>query len=328
LIVVDTGSTDQTVAIAKDRGAKVREMVWDDDFASARNISFDQCTSDWIMWLDADDVLPNTTKDLICGLKEWLSDDYDAVSGPYHYIIASDGTVQIKTNRERLIRREANLKWEGSVHEVIPIHHDRLLTVPELIVEHRPNPQRRSLNEHRNIRILEREIKSEEARPRTWFYYGNELYDHGRWEEAASAYRKFLSMEGGFVGDRYWAFLFVAESARQLGEPDMVRRASLDAIAEDPSRAEAFVSLGRYYFDSGEWEKALPPLTAATACTTPGAGLVRNVDYLYVPWDLISVCMFRLGRFKEALAAADRALPGNPEAERVRANMRSAIDNF
>src|SRR6185436_14922920 len=57
IIVVDTGSTDRTIEIAKSFGAKVIEREWTGSFADARNVSFDAATGDWVMWLDADEVL-------------------------------------------------------------------------------------------------------------------------------------------------------------------------------------------------------------------------------------------------------------------------------
>jgi tetratricopeptide (TPR) repeat protein len=200
--------------------------------------------------------------------------------------------------------------------------------VPELVVEHRPDPERRTFSSDRNIRILEREIESGHPTPRTLFYYANELYDNQRYEEARNAYREFLGTERRPSADRYWAYLYLAESARVLGDEGAVLEASARAIAEDPSRAEGYVSLGRLFFDRQEWDKALPLFVAATSSDSPVAGLVRNVDYLYGPWDFLSVCLDRLGRRHEALAAAERALPGNPEADRIRSNMRWMVDNL
>ena len=57
LIVVDTGSTDRTVEIAEGFGATVLHHEWDGDFAAARNVGLDAATSDWLMYLDADEVL-------------------------------------------------------------------------------------------------------------------------------------------------------------------------------------------------------------------------------------------------------------------------------
>ena len=55
IIVVDTGSTDETIEIAKSAGAQVFDFPWCDDFSAARNYSLDQATGDMVLWLDADD---------------------------------------------------------------------------------------------------------------------------------------------------------------------------------------------------------------------------------------------------------------------------------
>ena len=55
IVVVDTGSHDDTVAVAQSLGAKVFCHAWRDSFAGARNVSLDRATGDWILWLDGDD---------------------------------------------------------------------------------------------------------------------------------------------------------------------------------------------------------------------------------------------------------------------------------
>ncbi|MDP4099119.1 glycosyltransferase family 2 protein [Paenibacillus sp. P96] len=72
IIVVDTGSADGTVAVAKSLGAKVIQMPWKDNFAAARNRGLEEATGDWIIWLDADEVLDRGEADQ---LKELLSRD-------------------------------------------------------------------------------------------------------------------------------------------------------------------------------------------------------------------------------------------------------------
>ena len=57
-IVVDTGSTDRTVEIAKGMGAKVYHFEWIDDFAAAKNYAIEQAKGDWIAFLDADEYFP------------------------------------------------------------------------------------------------------------------------------------------------------------------------------------------------------------------------------------------------------------------------------
>ena len=55
VIVVDTGSSDQTRAVAQNLGARVSDFAWVDSFAAARNESLRHATGDWIPWLDGDE---------------------------------------------------------------------------------------------------------------------------------------------------------------------------------------------------------------------------------------------------------------------------------
>lgn len=57
IIIVDTGSSDQTRRIARQFTEKVYDFEWIDDFAAARNFSFSKATMDYCLWLDADDIL-------------------------------------------------------------------------------------------------------------------------------------------------------------------------------------------------------------------------------------------------------------------------------
>ena len=57
IIIADTGSDDQTKAVAAAYTNKIYDFIWKDDFAEARNFAFSKATCDYIMWLDADDVI-------------------------------------------------------------------------------------------------------------------------------------------------------------------------------------------------------------------------------------------------------------------------------
>ena len=57
VIIIDSGSTDKTVALAKEHGAKVSFRAWTDDFSAQRNFALDQTNADWVLYLDADERL-------------------------------------------------------------------------------------------------------------------------------------------------------------------------------------------------------------------------------------------------------------------------------
>lgn len=65
LIVVDTGSTDETVAIARDYGARVERFEWVNDFSAARNYALSLCKGDWCAWVDADEEWTDEARDIV-----------------------------------------------------------------------------------------------------------------------------------------------------------------------------------------------------------------------------------------------------------------------
>ena len=70
MIIVDTGSVDNTRRIAEEAAGKVYDFEWTDDFSAARNYSLSLAKGDWLMWLDADDVIESRDREL---LKELFS---------------------------------------------------------------------------------------------------------------------------------------------------------------------------------------------------------------------------------------------------------------
>jgi tetratricopeptide (TPR) repeat protein len=118
LVVVDTGSTDRTVEIALGHGAEVLHHEWTGDFAAARNVSFDAATSDWIVYLDADEVLVDGDGPKLRELlgRVWR-EAFFLVETNYTGSI-EDGTA-VTHNALRLFRNRPEYRFEGRMHEQI-----------------------------------------------------------------------------------------------------------------------------------------------------------------------------------------------------------------
>ena len=116
-MIIDTGSTDKTKEIAGLYTDKVYDFAWVDDFSAARNFSFGFATQDYIMWLDADDVLLESDRTKLARLKESLSPAVDAVMMRYNYGFDGDGNIILSFYRERLVRRDRNFVWHEPMHE-------------------------------------------------------------------------------------------------------------------------------------------------------------------------------------------------------------------
>jgi tetratricopeptide (TPR) repeat protein len=127
LVVVDTGSTDRTMAIAGEAGAKVLERPWDDDFAAPRNLAAAHATGDFILQLDADEQLaPGGADALRRAVKRAAWDvglvrchNADALDAPPAEVLSGARAVGQPGLLPRVIRRTADLRWEGCIHESV-----------------------------------------------------------------------------------------------------------------------------------------------------------------------------------------------------------------
>jgi len=115
LVVVDTGSEDKTVDLAREYGAKVYNFIWQNDFAAARNFALDKAEGEWILFLDADEELQKIDKD---DLKHTLQQAKE--EGFFVNIINfGDNKNNLKSFALRLFRNNPSYRYEGKIHEQI-----------------------------------------------------------------------------------------------------------------------------------------------------------------------------------------------------------------
>ncbi len=116
IIVADTGSTDQTKAIARQHGATVLDYCWQDDFAAARNFTLRQAQGEWLLVLDADEILAP-----VSGRDFFQLFAADAAEGYYVKICSFlDGADQAAEDFVvRLFKNKPEYKFAGAIHEQV-----------------------------------------------------------------------------------------------------------------------------------------------------------------------------------------------------------------
>lgn len=115
LVVVDTGSTDGTVALLEQAGATVVHRAWDDDFAAARNASLDLAGGDWILMLDADERPLPELRDQVRA----LAGDATAGAATIRMRILLPHGHQRESDLLRLWRREPDVRFRHRIHEEV-----------------------------------------------------------------------------------------------------------------------------------------------------------------------------------------------------------------
>ena len=152
ILVADTGSTDRTVEIAQQYTKHIYHYPWNDDFAAARNFICEKVSTEYWMWLDADDRLDEPNRAAFAALKQTLSFETDVVMMKYVAGFQPDGTSAFTYNRERILRTDRHFRWKGRVHEAIAPR-GRILYSP-IQIEHR-KPASALTHSDRNLKIYE-----------------------------------------------------------------------------------------------------------------------------------------------------------------------------
>ncbi|MEE2827851.1 MAG: glycosyltransferase family 2 protein, partial [Myxococcota bacterium] len=127
VVVVDTGSSDRTVALAEAAGAQVVSFPWCDDFAAARNAALPRVETDWILMLDADERL---APGAAAGIRKAIADggldcgflpllDAEKLDSRPEDVLAGTARKGAPLLLPRLFRVSKDFRWEGIVHESI-----------------------------------------------------------------------------------------------------------------------------------------------------------------------------------------------------------------
>ncbi len=181
-IVITETSSDPDVwnaAIKYARPKYPHHFDWIKDFAAARNFCFSKCTGDYILWLDADDVLTPDNYRKLLDLKTNLGDaDVHFITYNYHHF--PDGRPRNPHPRERIVRRGAGISWVNPIHECMTIGGHSIQRHPEIAVDHH---RMKPFNAARNLEILAAACAKPNPEPRMQFYYAKEMLEAGKWDE-------------------------------------------------------------------------------------------------------------------------------------------------
>jgi glycosyltransferase involved in cell wall biosynthesis len=310
--IVDTGSTDKTVEVVQQHTDRIFHFKWIHDFAAARNYSFQQATKDYILWLDADDVIHTEDRKKFLKLKQNLSHTVDSVSMEYQLAFDSQGKVLTCLRRNRLVKRACNFKWIGAVHEYLEVYGN--MEHGEVAIQHRPIEH----DANRNIEIYEAmEKRGATFTPRDLFYYGNECKDHQHYSRAIQQYHRFLETEQGWVEDNIRACYHIAECYNVLGLPKQGIEWILKTFQYDRPRAEAACRLGYFFLEKNQFDQAIYWYQFATEYRAPSNQMaVEDKSFsTWFPHLQLCVCYDRIGDFENSYKhneIAHKYQPDNP----------------
>jgi len=259
IIVVDTGSTDRTVEIAKSYGAKVFFHKWSGDFAEARNVSLDHATGDWVMFLDADEEL--VVED-IQRLSELLVDTecegfyFNEIS----FIGERAGEGSIVNVAFRLWRNKPEYRFSGAIHEQIIAtvqSHNPNIGFSAVRINHYGYLNKSTVDKDkikRNLGILLKEIEKKPEDSFTRFNLGVEYLRLSDYEKALEQYKKAFANLTGL--DAAYASILVRNIAlclKELGRYQESLKVLKDAKEAYPDYTDLFYLEGLIHMDKKDF---------------------------------------------------------------------------
>lgn len=193
IVVVDTGSVDDTVELARSAGAHVVHHPWTDDFADARNTALSFALGDYVLILDADERLaPGAAAAIRGAVRRAPADCYllplhnaDALDAPVEAVIEGSRRQGGVAYLPRLLRLTPDLRWEGAVHEHIRgwlQRHRTSRLLPDAPIAHygyAPEVWDTRDKGSRNQRLLEQRCHAEPHNPDPRAYLAKDLVARG-----------------------------------------------------------------------------------------------------------------------------------------------------
>ncbi len=331
VVITDTGSTDNTMEVATTFGAKLSHFDWVDDFAAARNFNFEQVKTDYVLWMDGDDVLHNV--DAFKAFRDHAMGFYDYVLAKYHYALDQNGKPLVSFARERILKMSCKPKWNYFVHEGVPPSKNAVVNYATTwAINHLRSEADLVKDRSRNLKIFEKQMQTSGLDARMTFYYGKELFENNQPEEAEKYCTKAVTLDlqhhDRINAIQYSALSCLAQLEKVKPEfaPPIITRIrdySHRGLMIAPTRAEFNVFIADSYLRMGQLQEALPFYYAAIACPTtdnPGAvyaGPIHSTAAAYTSYPRLQISKIyaNLGQIEKAESMALELHKGWPSAE-------------
>lgn len=231
IIICDTGSTDGTLEVAKKYTDKIFFYQWDDSFCRARNSAKSHATGDWILSVDADEMVHD-----IGAVREAvaLAEARNALAVDVKMIAENNGQWFWFP---RLFKNDPRVWWEGNIHNHISVLGEKLGTVR---ITHGYSPAHQN-DPDRAFRILKKDVE-EKGGPREMFYLGREYWYRGDYENCCKTLGKYVQVSK-YLAEKAEAFLVMSRAYWASKMPDDARDACVQALIINPHFKEAILHM-------------------------------------------------------------------------------------
>lgn len=207
IVVVDTGSTDNTKQILAANQVKIYDFIWQNDFSAARNYAISKLTGDWIIFLDADEKFSDDSIQLVQkNIKKYHNNkNVDAFFCRYTNFDSDNNNNFISSYYQlRIFRKDDKLYYKNPIHEELQRHDGKdvkMAQLPEISIYHTGYSSSLIKNKlRRNLELIKEEFKKNGEQEHYYAYLGDCYYGLQDYEKAAYYAEKFIHSDLKMLG--------------------------------------------------------------------------------------------------------------------------------
>ena len=322
VVVLDTGSDDDTVEKLRGRGARVtveRIAPWRFDTARNRSLELVPEETDICVCTDLDEVFHP-------GWRQALEQAWQPGAGQavyrYTWSFEPDGSEGVVFWYEKIHARHG-YRWTHPVHEVLEWTGEGepgpKVETAGIQLDHHPDP---SKSRGQYLPLLELSVREAPQDDRNTHYLGREYLYRSRWDDCIRTLEHHLAMPTAtWADERAASMRYMARAWANKGERVQALRWYLRAAAEAPHLREPYTDLAAFLYEGQDWDGVLWATGRALAIRErPKTYICEAAAWGSLPWDLRAIALYHTGRLAESLAAAREAARLSPLDGRLAAN--------
>ena len=271
IVVVDTGSTDNTIVVARKLGAKIYSFPWQDDFSKARNFALSKAKGDWLILLDADEYFTAKTAGNIRQVIRQAQQADGLLIQMVNYDV-DKAEIQDYFYQLRIVRNQQGLHYEGKIHEELKLSEGKSMKffrIPPEMLEiyhtgYASSVSRQKLE--RNLKLLQQAVDNGQSEADLARYFCDCYLGLGDMEKCT--YYGWLDVKKGRqsvnFGSRCHRVLMAYYGGRNDGESISKRRQLAEISVEQyPEVPDFWAEYSECFYQAGEYAQAIAAMEKA-----------------------------------------------------------------
>jgi len=316
IVVLDTGSTDDTVKKLKQKNVKVYEKKiepWRFDVARNESLKLVGNDIDICICIDLDEVIEKGWRNKIENI--W-NDNITRLLYIYNWHFDKNGNPDVTFYSEKIHSRKG-YKWVNPVHEILEYEgNEKKEITDKIVINHYPD-QDKSRSSY--LPLLELAVKENPNNDRNTHYLGREYMYYGKWNESIDMLIKHLNLSSAtWKDERSASMRFISRCYQNLNRYDEAKLWLDKAMEETPYLRDPFIERAILEYKLENWQKVEYYCLKALNITKREKSYINEIfSWDYTVYDLLSISYYYQKEKFLALKYVNKAIKMNPNDDRL-----------